>query len=205
MSDGGYDEGYRVCPTFWGEQPAEYVMDAIERLAPAGNRLALDFGCGDGKNAAAMARAGLRVLAIDRSSVAVNNARARYGDLDVMWLVCDLRSITGPARCFDLIVATGSLHCLESESEIIQALGVMKAMTKDGGFNVISAFNDGNQDMSGHSADFRPTFLPHANYVAAFSGWRVIRASSEYQVDRHPHNDVEHGHSISRLLVQKEQ
>jgi 2-polyprenyl-3-methyl-5-hydroxy-6-metoxy-1,4-benzoquinol methylase len=203
MSDGGYDEGYSRCPNFWGEDPAAMVKRVVEEAKTRGYSNGIDLGCGDGKNSAAMARVGLSVLAVDRSEIAIANAMARFPDLKVTWLVCNLLSIEGPTEGFDVVLATGSLHCLTSEEEIVRALHLIKRLTRPGGLNAISAFDDGPQDMSGHVATFKPTFARHARYVQAYDGWEIVESSSQVQTDVHPHNNKEHSHSITRVLARK--
>lgn len=203
MSDGGYDEGYSVCPKFWGDSPARLVQLALAELAQASTKRALDLGCGDGKNALAMARAGFRTLALDISGAAIANAMARTIDQLITWLVCDIRHIKGPDETFELVIATGSLHCLGNRAQVQDVINVMKRMTRPGGLNVISSFNDGPQDMSGHSSQFRPILLPHSFYTGCYSDWKIVDQSDSVLMDVHPHNNIQHQHSITRLLARR--
>lgn len=203
MTDGGYDEGYTSCPCFWGTHPAEMVVQAIHATAVGTRRRALDLGCGEGKNAVALASAGFDVLALDTSEAAVANAIRAFPQDKIQWLVADMRTIRGPKDYFDVIIATGSLHCLASTEDIVYAIGLIKSMTRRGGLNVIYAFNNGPHDMRGHSEKFSPTLLAHSSYLASYSDWEVLRASDSVQLDRHPHNGVEHSHSITRLMARR--
>jgi len=204
MADGGYDEGYRECPCFWGTSPAEMVLEATVLARKDGEQVrALDLGCGEGKNAAALEDAGFQVLAVDRSSIAISNAISAFSDRRVQWLVADLQAVRGPSDWFDVVVATGSLHCLTSEEEIATAVRTMQSMTRLGGLNVLYAFDDGAHDMSGHAPSFTPTLLPHSTYIGYYDRWEIVRASSAVQADKHPHNLVPHHHSITRLLARR--
>jgi tellurite methyltransferase len=203
MPDGGYDEGYAVCPCFWGTEPAEMVRQAIAMHGASTSRRAIDLGCGDGKNAAALSDAGFSVIAIDKSEVAVRNAIASFGDRGVQWLVTDLTAVQGPAQHFDLVIATGSLHCLPTAGDVTAAVALMQQLTVVGGLNVLYAFDDGPHNMDGHDPSFKPTLLRHAEYLAFYEHWDLIRASSEVQTDKHPHNDVPHSHSITRVLARR--
>ena len=126
-----------------------------------------------------------------------------FGKADVNWLVCDLTEISGPPESYNLIVATGSLHCLKSISDIEKTIFRIQEMTKLSGFNVLSSFNDGPQDMNGHSEGFIPTLISHSRDMDLYHGWEIIRESSEVQRDSHPNNGVEHSHSISRILARR--
>jgi tellurite methyltransferase len=205
MFDGGYDEGYTVCECFWGEQPSEMVKEAVEILNRVNGReyRALDLGCGEGKNSAAMTRAGFQVVAIDKSEAAIGNAKNAFPTEKVDWRMGDLLAISEPWDSFDLVIATGSLHCLKHLKDISQAITSMQKLTKIGGINVVSSFNDGPHDMGGHLSSFCPTLLPHDCYMQFYEGWEVIRSSNVTQIDEHPHNGVEHFHSITRILARR--
>lgn len=203
MTNPGYDEGYSQCPRFWGDKPAQLVESAITMLGAAPYKTALDLGCGDGKNAAALSCAGFSVVAMDRSELAIRNAMQFYSSTGVIWLVVDLRSIEGPTESFDLVVATGSLHCLATREEIVAAVNLMQRLTKRGGLNVLSSFNDGPQDMRGHDAGFQPTLISHGSYVELYKSWDLLEATNVLQADVHPHNRIQHQHSITRLLARR--
>lgn len=203
MSDGGYDEGYSACPCFWGTLPAEMVVAAISALGNKPDRRALDLGCGEGKNSNALAQANFDVIAVDVSEVAVGNAMKAFSAARIHWLVADLQSIRGPKDHFDIVIATGSLHCLPKESDVLRTIDIMKSVTKRGGLNVVYSFNDGPHDMRGHSVDFVPTLLSHESYLKSYADWEVLKATDIVQTDQHPHNRVEHSHSITRLMARR--
>jgi ubiquinone/menaquinone biosynthesis C-methylase UbiE len=205
MSDGGYDQGYQKCACFWGKTPASMVSKAISMLGARSNVRAIDLGCGEGKNAAAMSNAGFLVLAVDRSTPALQNAIGAYPDAPICWLQSDIVGLEGPCEAYDLVVATGSLHCLRSEVDIRSVIHRMQAMTKVGGIHVLSSFDDGPQDMRGHEDSFRPTLLPHSFYVSIYqrTGWEILESGSAIQTDQHPHNEVPHSHSITRLMARR--
>jgi 2-polyprenyl-3-methyl-5-hydroxy-6-metoxy-1,4-benzoquinol methylase len=179
------------------------VVAALGLLSSAEHKRALDLGCGDGKNASALATAGFHVVAIDKSEVAIENAMRSYGTAKVNWLVGDLTRIEGPTEAYDLVVATGSLHCLRSEEAVARAIEVMQKLTKRGGLNVLASFNDGPQDLQGHDDGFVPVLLPHASYLKMYSAWDIVQQDDSVQTDVHPHNRIEHRHSITRILARK--
>lgn len=203
MTDGGYDDSYHACSCLWGTTPAGMVQEAIDLISVRDKKSAIDLGCGEGKNAAAMSAAGINVVAIDISGIALSNAMESFPGTNVCWLECDIRRLAGPAGYYDLVVATGSLHCLRSEQEVRHVISLMKLLTKDDGANVLSSFNDGPQDFSGHDASFSPTLISHGDYLEMYQDWEILRSSDEIQSDLHPHNSIEHSHSITRILARK--
>lgn len=200
---GLYDDGYAKCPCFWGQEPARLVQKATELLSIKKGK-ALDVGCGDGKNASFLESCGFDVLAFDISSLAIARARNAWPQSkNLTWLVADLLIYEYSAYTYDLVVATGPLHCLATSDDVITALSKIQMSTKPSGYNVISVFNDRKQDLSGHSKSFSPILLPHSLYIEAYSQWKIIEASDEDLADKHPHTNILHHHSITRLLAQK--
>jgi SAM-dependent methyltransferase len=203
--DGGYDEGYRVCPCFWGVEPAGLVRQVTKYFsAPENVTVALDIGCGEGKNAYYLACQDIQVRAIDISPLAIENAKATWPQLpNIVWEIGDLRRLDLPAQSFDIIVATGPLHCLNNVTEVNTAINRLKTATKQEGFHVISVFNDRLQDLSGHALDFSPCLMPHEYYIEHYRDWQIFHESDQDLEDLHPHNQVPHRHSITRILARR--
>jgi tellurite methyltransferase len=199
---GGYDEGYRQCPCFWGIGPGRFVRKLFERLETCEGMRALDVGCGEGKNAAFMTEQGVQVDAIDISHLAIAHAVRQWPDIDVNWRVEDVRSLEIAPETYDIVIAYGLLHCLDAPESIRQTVARLQAATAPHGFNVLCSFNDGPQDLSAHEG-FSPCLVPHAEYLRLYKEWAVIEASDEIRVEEHPNNHVLHSHSLTRILARK--
>ena len=201
--DAGYDEGYIKTKSFWGETPAKYVQYAASLLKKSTLTKVecLDLGCGHGKNSIFLHEQGFNVTAMDSSYYSVKEAREKCRD--VLWKVRDIRKFSVELEKYNLIVLTGSLHCLSNKREVESVINNVKLSTCYGGYNVISAFNSGEQDLSGHSKDFHPILLCHTDYLNMYEDWNIIEESNEILEDIHPHNGIRHRHSITRLIAQK--
>jgi len=68
---GGYSKGYAAVPCFWGTSPGSLIATYLASHEPQKLRV-LDVGAGEGKNAAAFARRGATVDAIECSSDAIS-------------------------------------------------------------------------------------------------------------------------------------
>ncbi len=128
---------------------------------------------------------------------------AKRANKDVEWNVRDMKKIRCENNKYDLVVLTGSLHCLSTLSEVLDVVKTVKQSTKIGGYNVISVFNNDIQDFSGHSSKFHPILLSHDEYMNMYSDWKIIESSNTILEDKHPHNKISHKHSITRMLVQR--
>jgi len=201
--DGGYEDGYRSCDCFWGREPGS-LLQILPRFRPslAGLRV-LDAGCGEGKNAIAMARAGAVVEAVDCSEAAIRNALAAWPDADrVCWRVEDVMAVDLGHETFDLVILYGLLHCL-SESEIRTLVHRCKLATASNGLHVVVAFNSRSQNLEAHPG-FDPTLLNHMDYLHLYSDWRIICENDSDLSETHPHNGIPHTHSLTRLIVERQ-
>lgn len=201
--DAGYDEGYKYTKNFWGDKPAEFVRQAVQLIRETSitNLKSIDLGCGHGKNSLYMQRNGFDVTAIDCSSISIEQARSESGL--IRWQVDDIRKISLSANYYDLVVMTGSLHCLDNKDQIIRVVREAQKSTKHGGYNVISSFNDRKQLILGHSYNFVPCLLSHEEYIDLYDGWTIVQATDTDLNDIHPNTNIQHLHSITRILAKK--
>jgi SAM-dependent methyltransferase len=198
--DGGYDEGYRAVPCFWGEEPGSLVREFLSVNSANGLRV-LDLGAGEGKNASALARAGAIVDAVELSSSAIENGIGRFGD-GFNWIHADVRTLSPGGGSYDLIVNYGLAHCMDTEAELDQLLAETRSALRPAGHYILVAFNARSQDLRAHPG-FEPLLMPHEWYLSQFEGWDFIHESDTILNETHPHNNVPHHHSMTRLMVRK--
>jgi|SRR5579884_1696396 len=201
--NGGYDDGYRECACFWGTEPASYVRLLHGKIPTFSGMNILDIGCGEGKNAVFLATQGARVDAIDISPLAISNGRRRWPDVvGVRWQIGDALTIVLRDQHYDVVIAYGLLHCLDNTAEIGCVVDKLKRATRPSGYLVLCAFNDRMQDLTAHPG-FHPCLLSHADYMRFLNGWEIIAESDSDLTERHPHNNIEHTHSLTRILARK--
>jgi tellurite methyltransferase len=200
---GGYDDGYAACDCFWGSEPGSLVK-ALVRHVPEFNGLhVLDAGCGEGKNAVYLSSMGAKVFAIDISSLAIKNALAKWGTPpNVSWRVADVSQCQFSPKSYDLVIAYGILHCLHCPAEVLRIVSILQAATREGGLHVLCAFNSREQDLAAHPG-FSPCLLAHGDYLKMYSDWEVLTSTDTNLTETHPHNCVEHTHSMTRLIAKR--
>ena len=200
---GGYDDGYMACPCFWGSDPGSLVRRLTNFLQNFRDLSVLDLGCGEGKNSIFFARQGANVEALDVSEVALQNARRAWPDFEsVNWQCVDVRLITLNSNRYDVVIAYGLLHCLLNGEEIERVVRSIQSATADGGYNLLCAFNDRHQDLSAHP-DFYPTLMSHRFYEDLYRDWDLLFISDEDLHETHPHNNIPHCHSMTRLIAKR--
>lgn len=82
----------------------------------------VDFGCGTGVLTVELARWARQVIAIDRSDSALSNAKAeaaRLGLSNIRFLLADLHELPLPSASVDLVVASQSLHHVDSVERVL--------------------------------------------------------------------------------------
>ena len=85
----------------WGWEDDFFMAALAERSAPR----VLDFGCGTGRLAIAMAAAGHEVTGVDPARAALDAARRKPGAERVCWLPGSVEVL--PARAYDTVLMTG--------------------------------------------------------------------------------------------------
>lgn len=201
VEPGGYNEGYAAVPCFWGTAPGSLISRLLQEIDPTGMRV-LDLGAGEGKNAAAFARRGAVVDAIECSSKAIENGRYAFADVDINWINVDVNQHGYPDAHYDVVICYGLVHCLVEQDAATRLLAKAKRSLRRGGIFLLASFNDGPHDLSAHPAFF-PLLLAHEWYLSAFSGWTIQHASNLILYETHPHNKIPHHHSITRLIAQR--
>jgi ubiquinone/menaquinone biosynthesis C-methylase UbiE len=200
IKDGGYDVGYRACRCFWGREPGS-VLRWLHTVVDLTGADVLDLGCGEGKNAAWLDAKGCRVTAVDVSSQALINARQAWPTTRIKWIQADVTTLRFPRDSYDLIIAYGLLHCL-TERQIPRLIQEAQEATRSRGINVIVALNDRSQDLSAHPG-LNPTLLPHSFYLSHYHDWEVLFATDQDLHEIHPHNNIPHTHSMTRIAARK--
>lgn len=200
---GGYDEGYKSCPCFWGKKPGSLILELQKILPDLAGLSVLDIGCGEGKNAAFFGTNGSTVKAIDVSEIAISKARQVWGEVEhITWEVNDVRQTTIHSLCYDVVIAYGLLHCLTDEREIKEIVTKLKRATKIGGYNIVCTFNSRYQELDAHPG-FHPCLMRHSFFVDLYDDWEILHESDSDLHEQHPHNNIAHTHSMTRLISRR--
>jgi SAM-dependent methyltransferase len=203
LGSGGYDDGYLNCSCFWGQEAGSLIKRLSDYRETVDQCHVLDAGCGEGKNAIHLARQGAVVDAWDVSEYALRNARAAWPDSHlVRWNCGDVQSAQLDAHKYDIVIMYGLLHCLDNRVAIADFISRAKSFTLRSGLHVLVAFNSRRQELEAHPG-FNPTLMAHQEYLAMYREWNVLFQSDQDLHEAHPHNNIPHVHSMTRLIAQK--
>lgn len=201
VNSGGYSRGYAAVPCFWGTAPGSLVARYLASHDPNTMRV-LDVGAGEGKNAAAFAKRGAVVDAIECSSEAITNGKTAFCGVDINWIEQDAVSWTYPTNKYDVVVSYGLIHCLQTEEEAKNVISQTQASMKPDGVYILASFNDGPHDLSAHPG-FKPLLLRHTWFLKLFYQWQIVVETNDVLHETHPDNGIPHYHSMTRLIAKR--
>lgn len=208
-----WEAAYRADARPFGP-PSPEILELLDRL-PRHARV-LDMGCGDGRNAIPLARAGHRVTAVDRSRwalTALRRAAVREGrapsdadePLGMEIVEADLATMC-PLDDYHLVIAHGVLHLLApaDRDALIQR---MKRHTLPGGWNVIAAFTDRIPPPPDLAPVCRGLFQER-ELLLHYGDWEIESFEAYTLEDRHPagpeHPEgVAHEHAVNKLVARR--
>ena len=147
-----YADRARPVP-FFADKPDENLVSHLDRGLIRPGRV-LDVGCGPGRNALHLARAGFTVDAVDLSPEAVSwaSARAREAGVDVRFRCGDVFAVDGT---YDLVYDSGCFHHLPPHRRI-SYLALLDRVLAPGGHFALTCFTAG-AGSSRSDADFYRT------------------------------------------------
>lgn len=198
--DGGSDHAYAAATCVWGVEAEPLLLELLAGRDVAGLRV-LDAGCGEGRNAVQLARRGADVLAVDVSPLAIEHARATWGDEPgVAWQVADLRELPLPPLEYDLVVLDSVLHWMADAGDAARLVQRLCAATRPGGRHLMCVFDDRRQELAGHAVP--PRFIPgHAWCLGLYAGWYLETVRRETIISAHAGAPVPHSHSVTKLVA----
>jgi tellurite methyltransferase len=180
-------------------EPSEELVHVVAHLPR--KAIALDLGCGDGRNALYLAKEGLAVDAFDHSIAGIRKLeyRAAKRGLSVRSWVQTIETYAF-SGAYDLVLAHGVLHLLEPDVWR-RVLAGMQRHTVPGGWNVVVVFTD--------RIPAPPDLAPHVrgafregDLLEYYKDWIVEHWEACTLEDEHP-GGIHHCHSVNRIVARK--
>ncbi|MBO4748847.1 MAG: class I SAM-dependent methyltransferase [Lachnospiraceae bacterium] len=102
---------------------------------------AVEFGCGEGRNAIFLAKKGIDVVAIDSSDVAIRNAKDKAEGLDNVRFICEsFLAVDFEDQKYDLVIDSGMFHHLAPHRRL-QYRELLKEILKEDGYFLLLCFS----------------------------------------------------------------
>jgi len=176
--------------SFWVDQYAYMFSDQrfaeaaastetlVALVKPQGHDV-LDLGCGPGRFAIPLARAGFRVTGVDRTAFLLEKARLRAGveQIQVDWVQADMRDFIRPAA-FDLIISMlTSFGYFEDQGDDLTVLRNMFTNLRPGGACLIDVKGKEGvaRTLQPTTADVQPDGGIVVKRCQVVDGWSRVR------------------------------
>lgn len=124
-----WNRRYAATDLVWTANPNQFVVAEAEGLEPG---RALDWACGEGRNAVWLATQGWDVTAVDFSSAGLEKGRtlAEAAGVDVAWVEADVTAWQPEVGAFDLVVI--AYLQLPAGARRVAAAGAVRALAPGG-------------------------------------------------------------------------
>lgn len=144
-----YDDRYRQIHTrnlrWFSEDPSPIVGQVISEFSLPKTANILEIGCGEGRDAKVLLRAGYDVLATDLSPAAIAFCRAEDPAFSDRYRVLDCLS-DRLDRKFDFIYAVAVLHMLVKDDDRRGFYRFLQAHLSDSGIALVCTMGDGRTE-----------------------------------------------------------
>ena len=164
---------------FYSERkmPAPFLVNntlpdkaVVEFAETHGIKDAVEFGCGEGRNAIYLAKKGVDDVGVDISGVAIDNAEKNKKDLANVRFICsDFQSVDFNGRKFDLVIDGGMFHHLAPHRRL-QYRDLVKSLLGDDGYFMLLCFS---ADAGGANELDDLQFYTKRNVGVSFSAQRI--------------------------------
>ncbi|MCY1138644.1 class I SAM-dependent methyltransferase [Actinoplanes sp. Pm04-4] len=189
--------------TVWGWDDDLFMALLAERDAPR----VLDFGCGTGRLAIAMAAAGHEVTAIEPARAALDAARRKPGAEAVHWIAGAVEAV--PSRAFEAVLMTNHVaQSFVSDEQWLSTLRVLRRALVAGGRLIFDSRDpEGRPWVAWNPADSRrPVVLPDGDVVDTWMTVDSVKGST-VDVTRHyvfTHSDERRSSTTLRFRSESE-
>jgi SAM-dependent methyltransferase len=149
-------------------------LDFYVGLAREAEPPVLELGCGTGRVAIPIARAGVQIVGLDSSPPMLAKAQERSNGLtNVRWVEGDMREFDLPDRFGLVIIPYRAFQHLMTVDDQKSCLGCIRRHLRDGGRLAFNVFN--------------PDLVAMGRWLSDFQGdWRIWRDSTDQRTGQRP-------------------
>jgi cyclopropane fatty-acyl-phospholipid synthase-like methyltransferase len=189
-----WDERYSKPGFLFGEAPNAFLRSQLSFLKPGLSALAVADG--EGRNGVWLAEQGLRVHAVDASTVALEKSRqlAARRSASLEWEKVDLDAWTWPDSAYDLVVAIFT-QFVGPEGRARQFAGIRQAL-KPNGLLIMQGYTPRQLEYGTGGPPHAENMYTESLLREAFGDWEILHL--------HEHDDIIEegaGHSGMSALI----
>lgn len=174
MDRSTWDERYGAAELVWSSGPNELLPAEVAGWPPG---RALDFACGEGRNAIWLAEQGWKVTGVDFSAVGLEKAAriAEARQVQVDWVEADVTRWDPPPAAYDLV----AVFYLQLAGDDRRAALARAAAAVAPGGSLLFVAHDADNLARGHGGPQDPSVLYRADEVAGLlsaAGLDIVRS-----------------------------
>ncbi len=201
MTENIYNERYESEDYYWGREPSSIAAKLVDLLPSEPRLKALDIGCGEGRDAVFLAKAGLDVTAFDISQVGLEKAHRWAGESGVaLKLVCADINEHRLDEDYDILLSSGVLHYIPEELRD-EIFANYRAHTRPGGLHAFATLLDDPSIPPAPDAEPSAHLWRPGGLVTRYTDW-AIEFHDEIVFDCNS-GGVPHQHALGRLIARK--
>ena len=153
-----YDDRYRQIHDlnlqWFYDEPTAIVMEMIRKYKVRPDQAILELGCGEGRDAYPLLKAGYHLLATDISPSAIAYAKKKWPEYADHFAVLDCVTGDTPEK-YDFIYAVAVVHMLVEDTDRDGFYSFIRNHLNPGGIALICTMGDGNME---RQTDIRTAF-----------------------------------------------
>ena len=181
-----YDAWQRVHGPVYSDLIAPDVDQRLKGRIGNPNRL-IDLACGTGTHAIRLARAGVRVIGVDRSEAMVRQARAkaRQAGVSVDFVRADMRTFNVERSADAVTCLYASMNHLPAVRDLESVFGRVRAHLRPGGALVFDVNTRAGFEALWRmpATDRGPGLVVHRTYEVEDEIWTTMRLAIEHERD----------------------
>jgi len=174
---------YRSSIKHWVWSDVRIPQQLKNFIAETGSQSMLELGCGVGRFADYAAKQGVKITAVDFSSVAIEKAqrRVRHGYTAPQFQVGDVTCLDHLQGPFDASFDIGCFHCLDLPGQRNYALEVARLL-RPGGIHLLWAMDTPPSDLPMTPDAINAVFSPYFTLVSSVKKRRRFASSHWYRL-----------------------
>jgi tellurite methyltransferase len=202
-----FDPKYQSSEFYFGIDASEELVEYLKLNPPLDEEIALDIGCGEGRDSIFLAKSGYRTIAMDISSEGIKklSKKAQEFGLLIEARCLDILNFNFPVQYFDFVNSVTLLDHLEQD-KIPQLIKSIKRSVKDNGIVFLEVFTKddpgySHNNPSSECANFIKHYFSHEELISYFQDWEILKYEEKIEEDA-THGPL-HLHGIAVLIAKK--
>ncbi len=204
-----FDDFYKTDSWYYGLKPFRELPETLDKISFPINSLALDLGCGEGRDSIYLAARGFSVTALDISQQGLLKLSnfAKEKKLPINCVCLDALKFNFPVNTYNVAVARTFLDHL-TLPQIKEIVEKIKVSLCPSGVIFISVFTvkdagylKGTEEGESECASFIQHYFEENELKGFFGDWEILTYYERVKLDKS--HGLPHQHGVAHLVARK--